>query len=71
MAAIECYLEDTVIDDNGKMLSGILVTCGFCEKSVELPGLDCPALRRKALQQLQHGCREPLARHVIPSDMTE
>lgn len=72
MSAIECFVDDTMIEVNGKIVRGIVVTCSFCDKAIECAGVDSQQLRCKALSALQkEGCREPFASHVIPPDTIE
>ncbi len=60
-----------MVELNGKMVPGIMVTCSFCDKVVECAGMDGQALRQKAVGLLRKGCREPYAPHRIPSDTEE
>lgn len=58
MARVECEIEESLIEVNGKTVNGIVVTCGRCGHEVELPGYDCPATRRKAVKLLHATCPE-------------
>jgi hypothetical protein len=70
MPAIECYVEEADgLERLGKIIEGISVTCGHCDRCVECPGLDSPSLRKQALALLVQGCTvEPYVRHTIPDD---
>jgi hypothetical protein len=70
MPGIECYVDDSDgVEIEGKFVAGILVTCGHCDRCVELAGPDSPCLRNQALALLVQSCTvEPHVRHVIPAD---
>jgi len=73
MSKIECDVEDTTVEvEGGKGVPGIIVTCSYCDLSVETAGRDCSELRRKAIEALLARCQElPEMRHYIPKETSQ
>ena len=72
MARVECDIEESLIEVDGKPVDGIVVTCGRCGHEVEVPGYDTPETRRKAKQMLHATC--PAGEHncyTLPPTISE
>lgn len=53
---VECDVEETVVEHQGRSVTGIIVTCLHCEREVSVPGRDLPETRRRALRLLHAKC---------------
>lgn len=72
MAKVECEIEDTLIEVDGKVMAGVAVTCGRCNHGVEIPGEDCARTRAKAVAELHKTCPEQVRHHyVFPDQLIE
>lgn len=72
MAKVECEIEDTLIEVDGKSVNGVMVTCGRCNNCVEVPGEDCGRVRAKAIAKLHETCPEEVRhRYVFPEAVIE
>lgn len=72
MAKVECEIEDTLVEVDGKAVNGVMVTCSRCNHSVEVPGEDCGKVRAKAIARLHSTCPESVRHHyTFPATVIE
>lgn len=68
MHRAECYVEDTLVEVGNKAVPGIIVTCGLCDRMIEIKGMDTPETRSAALILLRKDCASRHLRHVVVSN---